>query len=122
MIPIKSSTSKKSVGALINYIVTLKILITTTLEFLPKDDIFTDRVRSTRREVIFSLCQSTPGMGGYPSQVSDRGTLSAGQQMEYLVCRGRYASCVHARGLSCALIICPQDADPNPITALGEKT
>ena len=24
-----------------------------------------------------------------------------GQQMEYLICRGRYASCVHAGGLSC---------------------
>ena len=29
------------------------------------------------------------------------GTLRLGQQREYLLCRGRYASCVHAGGLSC---------------------
>ena len=34
-----------------------------------------------------------PGWGG--------GVPHFGKQMEYLICRGRYASCVHAGGLSC---------------------
>ena len=45
----------------------------------------------------------TQDRGGYPA----RGCTHPGypppavQQMEYLICRGRYASCVHAWGLSC---------------------
>ena len=35
---------------------------------LPQVRIITDRVSSTRREVIVSLCQSTPTGGEYPSQ------------------------------------------------------
>ena len=37
-----------------------------------------------------------PGMGYPPPR-------STGQQMEYLIRRGRYASCVHVGGLSCIL-------------------
>ena len=32
-----------------------------------------------------------------------------GQQMEYLICRDRYASCVHAGGLSCLRILLPYE-------------
>ena len=32
------------------------------------------------------------------------GTLGIGQQMEYLIHRGRYASCVHSGGLSCLIV------------------
>ena len=150
---------------------TLYLAITTIYNI----HIVTDRVRSTRREVIFSLCLSVhthggyqvqPGGGGYPisgqrgypnptldrsrqgvpwgtppardgvppcldldrgggtparsrwgyppDQVQTRGTLgypparrgyplSTGQQMESLIGRGRYVSCVHAGGLSCPL-------------------
>ena len=92
--------------------------------------IFTDRVRSTRREVIVSLCLSvhTYGGGGYPArssqgweggtsargvtqdppwpgQVPGGGTEYPGQHMEYLISSGRYAACVHAGGLSCLYCI-----------------
>ena len=43
-----------------------------------------------------------PGMG--PPPVLGWGTPWLGQQKEYLLCGGRYASCVHAGGLSCSLI------------------
>ena len=66
--------------------------------------------------------------GGYPSQVQARGTPCRGvphlgyntapphwtwpgvvphrgKQMEYLIRRGRYASCVHAGGLSCLWVV-----------------
>ena len=38
---------------------------------------------------------------GYPPSVQGWGPLRIGQQMEYLIRSGRYASCVHAGGLSC---------------------
>ena len=41
---------------------------------------------------------------GEPTQGTpppSRGTPGTGQHMEYLISGGRYASCVHARGLSC---------------------
>ena len=56
------------------------------------------------------VCQSTPrgvprsgparGEGAYPGQVQLGGPPppGTGQQMEYLIRRGRYASCVHAGG------------------------
>ena len=40
------------------------------------------------------------GMGGYPA----RGT-QLGQQKKYSLHRGRYASCVHAGGLSCFFLL-----------------
>ena len=44
----------------------------------------------------------TPHSGmGYPPARSGWGTPRIGQQKEYLLRGGRYASCVHAGGLSC---------------------
>ena len=124
-------------------------------------DIITDRVCSTRREVMFSVCPQLGGtparsrQGGTPSNLEWGGTLArsrwgggphpaldrgypirfdtgctlarsrwggtpeyplpgmgyplpppgTGQQMEYLIRRGRYASCVQA-GLSCWNLSC----------------
>ena len=42
------------------------------------------------------------GVGGYPAQVPP--PTRVGQQKEYSLHGGRYASCVHAGGLSCALL------------------
>ena len=42
-----------------------------------------------------------PGEGGYPGQVPPPGGTRVGQQKEYSLPGGRYASCVHAGGLSC---------------------
>ena len=118
--------------------------------------VFTDRVRSTRREVMFAVCSHLGGGGGTPSPSpslntstgpisflggggflsdwsgQDRGvphngvppvrsgwgvpwpgmgypcppSPGIGRQMEYLIRRGRYASCVRAGGLSCFVIFC----------------
>ena len=80
--------------------------------------------------VCSSICLSTPRGGRYPSQVQPRegtpsrgvpylrsppprwtwpggypcwgeGVPNFGKQMVYLIRRGRYASCIHAGGLSC---------------------
>ena len=50
-----------------------------------------------------------PGSGtpwGYPGQVPPRGGTQVGQQKEYSLHGGRYASCVHAGGLSCCADFC----------------
>ena len=44
-----------------------------------------------------------PPWGGYPGQVPPRGGTRVGQQKEYSLHGGRYASCVHAGGLSCSV-------------------
>ena len=60
-------------------------------------------VRSGRREGV-PQGTYTPGQGRYsPSQ--GRSPPGIGQHMEYLIHCGRYASCVHAGGLSCSIII-----------------
>ena len=41
------------------------------------------------------------GMGYPPAGIGH--PPSTGQQMEYLICHGQYASCIHAGGLSCFL-------------------
>ena len=74
----------------------------------------TDRVHSTWEGYVLtrvcpSVCLSTGG--GYPSQVQPGGypcqgggiPPGTGQQMEYLIRRSQYASCVHVGGLSCSL-------------------
>ena len=43
--------------------------------------------------------------GGYPSQGWGNPPPPIGQQMEYLICSSRNASCVHAGGLSCFILI-----------------
>ena len=45
-----------------------------------------------------TLARGVPWLGGYPGR---RGGTQLGQHMEYLLHGGRYASCVHAGGLSC---------------------
>ena len=89
----------------------------------------TDRVRSTMVRYCFHRCLSVHTWGGYPGQVQMVGGVpwvspgqgsgpphprldgvppgrgyprppGTGQQMQYLTRRGRYASCVHAGGLS----------------------
>ena len=52
--------------------------------------IFTARIRRMGEDYIFTLCVSPH--------------LTAWQQCEYVLRGGRYASCVHAGGLSCALL------------------
>ena len=42
-----------------------------------------------------------PPRGGVPDRVPPRGGTQVGQQKEYSLHGGRYASCVHAGGLSC---------------------
>ena len=44
-----------------------------------------------------TLAGGVPWLGGYPG----RGGTHLGQHREYLLHGGRYASCVHAGGLSC---------------------
>ena len=51
-----------------------------------------------------------PGQGGYPGKVRmgggtlpGEGGTQVGQQKEYSLHGGRYASCVHAGGLSCSI-------------------
>ena len=96
-------------------------------------NIITDRVRSTTGGYVFTgVCLLTVGggvtppgqargypgqiqiWGGYPGQDQMGGTParsrwgtppSTGQQMEYLIHRSRYASCVHAGGLSCCSVL-----------------
>ena len=79
--------------------------------------VIADCVRSTREGYVLThvcpfICLSI--WGGGPGQVrwgrgGTRGRVSspppppAGHQMEYLIRRGLYASCVHAGGLSCSL-------------------
>ena len=46
-----------------------------------------------------------PPRGGTPSPGTPRGGTRVGQQKEYSLHGGRYASCVHAGGLSCLLFI-----------------
>ena len=89
--------------------------------------IITARIRSMREGNSFSLfvCLPTPrnehplrAGWGYPPLPSQDGVrlilgwgtyhlppppLQPRQQREYLLCGGRYASCVHAGGLSCSL-------------------
>ena len=45
-----------------------------------------------------TLAGGVPWLGGYPAQW---GGTQLGQHREYLLHGGRYASCVHAGGLSC---------------------
>ena len=47
--------------------------------------------------------RSRRGRRGTPRYLPPR----IGQHMEYLICRGRYASCVHAGGLSCFHFLTP---------------
>ena len=49
-------------------------------------------------------CQGGTQVGYPPSQVR-RGGTQLGQQKEYSLHGGRYASCVHAEGLSCLLYV-----------------
>ena len=106
---------------------------------------FTDGVRSTRRDVMFSVCPHPAGgtnlaQGRYflagvgiphpmakidtsqPGYVSPPpparvGTTQIGQHMEYLIRCGRYASCVHAEGLSCCFRLLCEWANVNSIFA-----
>ena len=50
-----------------------------------------------------------------PSQVRTGGGTQVGQQKEYSIHGGRYASCVHAGGLSCAKI-CSHRPSDTPVT------
>ena len=53
--------------------------------------------------------QVPPGGGGYPGQVPPPGGgTRVGQQKEYSLHGGRYASCVHAGGLSCWICFGPK--------------
>ena len=57
------------------------------------------------------LGQVPPGVpgsgtpGGYPVRYPPRGGTRVGQQKEYSLHGGRYASCVHAGGLSCFVCV-----------------
>ena len=52
-----------------------------------------------------TLARGVPWPGGYPGRGGTlaRGGTQLGQHREYLLHGGRYASCVHAGGLSCFL-------------------
>ena len=65
--------------------------------------LITDRVRSMREGYVLTcVCPST---GGYPPWSGWGVPRGKGQQTEYFIRRGRYASCVHAGGLSCFIWI-----------------
>ena len=64
--------------------------------------LITDRVRSTREGYVLThVCPSVCPDGGGGTPARSDGGISTGQQMEYLIRRSRYASCVHAGGLFC---------------------
>ena len=50
---------------------------------------------------------SGPADGGDRSSRGGGGSAKTGQHREYLLHGGRYASCVHAGGLSCSHIVIP---------------
>ena len=55
-----------------------------------------------------TLTRVPPSPAGYPhppGQVQMGGGTRVGQQKEYLLHGGRYASCVHAEGLSCYIVV-----------------